>query len=268
MAEVLPAEFIRRKDGEPNNVDAAIKSALFHSFAVSQGGETTQSYALRMQAGLFPRQNAYFAIRLARSTVGLVDQLGASAEGFVAGNKHPGSVGGGRRTGYMLALREMRDSAEHPPVTEHGLNVQALQLGATMIGRDRRYLTRTEGRNKPPSDTYTLLGASHNSHFLHYAYLEDPEKLPKGSMQLAACYAARFTANVIACQDLTSLADVGFCRLDVDNLRIATSTHLAHYPEHADQVSPSFLTAVADNALRRALPTADRDYPYAAELPV
>ncbi len=254
---------------DPGRTDTVIRTAVFDSLGVSQGGELTQQYALRLFAGMFPVQSAAIAKRLQDNPPGLRGSVWKRMNDFAESDLHgftPDKVGGG--LAVSGSLKWLLDAVEEGPVSPAGLEQRALYLGSAILRRDYRFAGHAGRRKKSESPTYGLYSASHNSHFLHYAYITSPRDAAPESVTSSASYAARTFADALETGDINTLEAVDTAQVTIRYLRAATATHLDYYQEHARLIPDAFMDNVMGDNLFRQLPKDSlRPYPEPACLP-
>lgn len=252
-------------------MDSDFRSLVFDSLGVSQGNEPTQEYAIHLFVSMFPRYGAALAERVQTVGLELKDSAAIRAENFAGSNLHAmtGEYPGGRRPVRLATtwLREAVADVQARPVSKGGIRKRALYLGAAMARRDVLSAKRGHrGKGRDPSK-YDLFTADYNSHFLHYAYIENPRRIPDQSLLAGASLAARSLAAAIEKRDVSTLRHIRLSRVAIDCLRIVVPWHLSHYPAHQTLVPEAFMTNLMDDDFRRRLPTPPNELPAAQDLP-
>lgn len=240
----------------PAGVDTVIRSAIFDSFGVSQGGELTQEYTLHLFANMHPAHAAAIAKRLGSSVFELTYSIAGRTGGFAESPLHgitSGTVGDLTASGR--AMQMLHRAIESEPVTQQAVYQRALYVGRRMAGRDARFLLGYGDRRKasePPE--YGLYTANHNSHLLHYAYIEDAGAIPARTLPSSARYAAVTLTSAVEAGDAAALIETNAAQPLIRNLRAVTTHHLEHYPEHTPLIDEGYMEHVRGDALLNQLP--------------
>jgi len=230
--------------------DRLIASIIFESFGISQGREDTHIQALRLYAILQPQLSRELLTSLNERwhDPDIQRHLAGSLAEFMNRDDHPNTP---FKTEYasndaVKALGFTREGfmrgATRPNITEATRQRNGLLLGRDMLSCDYGYLSQPHGRGKPESAGYSLLKSSYNSHWMHYAYVADPEKIPESSIRQAAVFAARSLHQAIEARDTVALRAAAVSQSMMSGqLSLVVNTHLQHYPQHADVIPTGML---------------------------
>ena len=254
----------------PNNIDEHVRSVIFDSFGVSQGGTVAQEHAIYLFAAMNPAASAAFSQRLSSYDHKSYNNVANRNADFASTDMHGytgSSVGGGNAT--FEAMGWLRHACKDEGVSRQAVYHRAVLLGSMMLDRDTLFANRgNRAKTVTEPARYSLYAANYNSHLLHYAYVIDPFKLPDQSMQTTAGYAARSFTGAIESSDTDVLIATGASQKTIEKLRTVTRWHLDHYPAHSEPVSPAFMNNVLGDDLLSQLPQQGPEYyPYICQLP-
>jgi len=238
-------------------IDRAIASVMLESFAISQGDTGTHSQTFAVYAYLQPGQAAEQLAHLNNRWLDhdLRHTLATFMARFANRDEHAFTrlVGGALTDATSQALDSMREAyiriGNRKNITEiQGQRLGAL-LGRDMLRRDYRFLSYPDARAKAEPSEYSLLRSRYNSHWLHYAYLADPKKMPGHSIRHAAIFGAQSLCDALEARDTNMLLAASVRpEMLAEELPLVVATHLRHYPQHADRIPADMLLDRARDA--------------------